>query len=183
MAYTLSSPLCLQEDLNLWSWMLSCEAVLFCVWQPMDLIIFLLDRYTVLDPSDLPPVAITTTETSATIATSATTVSPTTAGSSAPSVSLGTKKSTSVSIPMVVGIAVAIGVVAIVILVLLCCRIRRAVQVSGANEQAEVRIYSPETPPDFQPSKPIQQSGIITSPFVGSRNTEKMRSQIQHLFG
>jgi len=130
----------------------------------MDLIIFWLVRYTVLDPGDVPPVAITTTETSATAITP-TTITPTTAGSSASSVALATKKSNSVSIPMVVGIAAAIGVVAIAILFFLCCRTRRA---AYANEEAEPRIYSPETPPGFQPSKLMQQSGIITSPFVGS---------------
>ena len=132
----------------------------------MDLIIFWLVRYTVLDPGDVPAAAVTTTETSATIITS------TTAGSSASSVALGTKKSNGVSIPMVVGIAAAIGVVAIAILFLLCCRMRRAAYV---NEEAEPRIYSPETPPDFQPSKLMQQSGIITSPFVGSWNTKMVR--------
>jgi hypothetical protein len=63
---------------------------------------------------------------------------------------------------MVVGIAAAIGVVAIVILFLLCRRMRRAAYV---NEEAEP---SHQTPPGFQPSNLMQQSGIITSPFVGS---------------
>jgi len=108
--------------------------------------------YTVLDPGDVPPVAITTAETSAT------TITPTTAGSSASSVALGTKKSNSVSIPMVVGIAAAIGVLAIAILFFLCYRMRRAAYV---NEEAEPRIYSPETPPGFQPSKLTQQSAPV----------------------
>jgi len=118
----------------------------------MDLIIFWLVRYTVLDPGDVPPVAITTAETSAT------TITPTTAGSSASSVALGTKKSNSVSIPMVVGIAAAIGVLAIAILFFLYYRMRRAAYV---NEEAEPRIYSPETPPGFQPSKLTQQSAPV----------------------
>jgi hypothetical protein len=66
---------------------------------------------------------------------------------------------------MVVGIAAAIGVVAIVILFLICYHMRRAAYV---NEEAEPRIYSSETPPGYQPSNLMQQSGIITSPFVGS---------------
>jgi hypothetical protein len=66
---------------------------------------------------------------------------------------------------MVVGIAAAIGVVAIVILFLICYRMRRAAYV---NEETEPRIYSSETPPGYQPSNLMQQSGIITSPLVGS---------------
>jgi hypothetical protein len=161
--------------------MLSCEAVLFCLWQLVNLIIFRLIRYTVLDPTDVPPVAFTTTETSVAIVTTMTTITSSTVitsittGSAATAVSFASKTSNGVSIPTVVGITIAISVVAAVIIFLLCRRTPRAAQFVEGDEQAEARFRNHEAPPIVQPPGEIQEPGIIIPTFLGSCNAKEGR--------
>jgi hypothetical protein len=149
----------------------------------MNLIIFWLVRYTVLDPGDVPP-AITT---SATTVISATTITPTTesdfpttattdietstttetsiaSATSAAAVSSATTKS-SPSVGLVVGSIVVPVVIAVFVAFLLCRRYRRKRQ----TQQAKAGYYNETSLPVVQPVQPSwtpQDSSTIILSFL-----------------